>query len=241
MLITMIVASRRTRWKSSCGKSQRATKHKRDALYQRNHNPFGQKDWSIAIVRNPATRNAIRKRSEALNIQKTRQITFNYLPSLFCARRWLTWSTRSHTHLSTRVYAQHVLNRGRLDVRSTQVRSADLDLTVRRTCDERRRRWLKKSTLPETSSRLAGRRMRRRCIRVQRGPPRLCTTDPRPEYLGERTIDGQPVRYALSRTCDWKCRTARRAVRSELRWLIKRNELRYRRTRMHITYANVSE
>jgi len=98
MLITMIVASRRTRWKSSCGKSQRATKHKRDALYQRNHNPFGQKDWSIAIVRNPATRNAIRKRSEALNIQKRGRLPSTiYLHFSALGDDWHDWRGHIYT------------------------------------------------------------------------------------------------------------------------------------------------
>lgn len=104
---------------------------------------------------------------------------------------------------------------------SAQVRSFDLDLTVRRTCGERRRRWrwrLKKPSLPKTSS-------RRRCIRVRRGSQRFC-----PISLREFETGIYLARKRLTGTCGMHCRVratenvgqrVRRAVRSFVRSFVR--------------------
>lgn len=155
----------------------------------------------------------IHERSDPhINISQVANCTFGYLPSLSCGG-WHDRNAYAHTHIVTHA---HVLNRGGFyGVHSVQVQSLDLDLTVRRTCGERRRRWLKNPSLPETSSSL------RRCSRVRRGSQRFCPISIRESeteiYVSSRETIDRHLRYALLRTCDWKCGTARSPRRSFVR------------------------
>lgn len=156
----------------------------------------------------------IHGRSEPINIysQAANRNTFGYLPSHFLRR--LTWSTRrirTYTRNNTRARSKsrwilwRALRPGAI-VRSRSYRSTHLR---------------RATTTVAAEKALASGNIVASTVHPTRLAAVLSDLSARIRNISSRETIDRHLRYALSRTCDWKCGTARSPRRSFVRSFVR--------------------